>query len=297
MPTNKHDLPSEIVSALTRDRYKGASSESGTSYSVTQLIAPVQQTILKQRYPEEDNEDVIDNLWSMFGSIAHQLLEEHGNEGETEQRLYAKVIDKTISGGIDNLKDGIITDYKVTACWKIQKGDFYEWEKQLNSYAFLCQQNGLAVNSIRIIAILRDWSAPNGYQPDYPKAPIQIINIKLWSKKEQEAYLKHRVSLLMENTTKSDKELTPCNSEEMWANPDKWAIIKEGAKRATKVCDSKEEALAFVLDKKDYSVVQRTGDRRRCAKYCVVKNRCHQYQTYLKELGYEPQSNEQEALF
>jgi hypothetical protein len=223
----------------------------------------------------------------MFGSIAHSLLEEHGSEDSlVEERFYAEVLGKKISGGIDHIKNGIITDYKVTACWKIQKGNFKEWTEQLNSYCFLCEENGATIDSIRIIAILRDWSAPDGYKPDYPKAPIVIIDIPKWQSCEQAAFIWSRVAALKNNELLEDDKLQECTNEEMWASEPKWACMKKDAKRATRVFDKESTAYDFCLDN-NLQLIERKGERRRCNKYCQASSVCCQHKAYLKERGYD----------
>ena len=179
--TNKHNLPKELCDALTKNRYSGnKDAELANHISVTSLIAPIQQTILKRRYPNCNTIDVIDNLWSMFGSIAHTLLEEHGSdEALVEERFYTTIDGITISGGMDHIKNEQITDYKVTSVWKVKKESYTEWEQQLNCYAWLLKKNGQEVKSIRIIVIMRDWTEPAAYEKDYPEAPIKIIPIKI----------------------------------------------------------------------------------------------------------------------
>lgn len=286
--TNRHTLPDEIVSALTKNRYNGASESEAqrSNYSVTQLIAPIQQTILKKRYPEAGQQDVIDNLWSMFGSIAHSLLEEHGSDDSlVEKRFYTTILDRVISGGVDHFKNGIITDYKVTSAWKVSKKNYTDWENQLNAYAYLIENSQqVCVEKIRVIAILRDWSEQDSHKPDYPKAPIEIIDIPMWPDWKRSVYLSDRVRLLKMAEQSTDDSLLECTIEEMWANPNKYAVQKPDAKRATKVFDTEEEAYNYTLDNPAYIIVERKGERRRCAKYCQASSVCHQYQTYLKEI-------------
>ena len=78
--SNKYGLPEEVYKALCSNRYSGDDDGRKTDYSATTLVAPTQQVVLKRRYPDVNTEDAIDRVWSMFGSIAHTLLEEHGTD-------------------------------------------------------------------------------------------------------------------------------------------------------------------------------------------------------------------------
>lgn len=292
--SNRLNLPEELVRALSKNRYGGDTpSSQRTDFSITSLIAPAQQVILKKRYPDCADSDVIDNLWSMFGSIAHTLLEEHGSEESlVEKRFYADVLGKSISGGVDHLKGTQITDYKVTSVWKVQKKSYTEWEQQLNCYAYLCRINGFQIDSIRIIAILRDWSEPDDYKPDYPKAPIEIINLPIWDNETCKSFIENRVALLIENSAKGDDDLSPCSEEEMWAQPSKWAVYKTlDSKRATRVFDTEKKAIGSNMG----IVIKRNGRRRRCERYCQAANKCHQWLKFKEER--DGVSDQQEHLF
>ena len=111
--TNKHNLPIEIFNALTKQRYSGGDS---TDYSVTTLKQPPRITQLTRRYKDQLEEDAIENMWSLFGNLAHSLLEEHGSDDSlTEERLYATILDRIISGQVDHYSNECVTDYKVTS--------------------------------------------------------------------------------------------------------------------------------------------------------------------------------------
>lgn len=303
MITNRHNLPIEVYNALCSNRYKADSEETTmkTDYSVTTIITPPQITMLKRRYPQANDEDAVDRVWSMFGAIAHTLLEEHGSEDSlTEQRLYSVVDDRVISGAVDHIKDGIITDYKTTSAYKIKRRSYDEWEKQLNLYAYLATLSGIHIRNLRIIAIIRDWSERDVHTTNYPQAPIVEIPLTLWSFKEQEDYVKGRVALLKVNETIEDENLFPCSMEDMWQDPPKYAVMKDGGKRAMKLCETQDELHDYLdgegllvpyADRPDavevkagYYVQKREGSRRRCEKYCAVSSKCNQYQRYLKEI-------------
>lgn len=291
--TNKHGLPEEIYRALCSNRYSGDDDGKKTDYSATTLIAPTQQTVLKRRYPDANSEDAINRLWSMFGSIAHTLLEEHGSDDAiTENRFYATVLGRTISGQVDHYKDGVITDYKTTSSFKISKGSYDEWEKQLNMYAFLARTNGFIVRNLQIIAIVRDWNERDISKPNYPQIPLVIIPITLWDKDDAEMFILDKVNELIEAEDKKDFNLPMCTNDEMWATPTVWAVMKEGRKTAVKLFDTKEEAEEHAGSMSDEAgnsiyIQERKGERRRCARYCNVSSVCYQYQDYLKGITNE----------
>jgi hypothetical protein len=286
--SNKFNLPEEIVRALTKNRYV-PDDDSGqvSDYSASTIIAPVQQTILKRRYPEGKEGDVIDYVFMMFGSIAHQLLEEHGSDNAiVEKRFYTKVLGKTISGQVDHLRDNIITDYKTTTAYKVKYKSYKDWEAQLNIYAYLAEVNGYPVDSIRIIAIIRDWDA-NSYEANYPEAPIVTIDLLKWPKDFIEQYIHDKILGLTQAESLSEdaiSRLYPCSDEDRWIQVLDYAVIKDGGKRATKKFDNMQEAELFAQSKgKDYKAIMRTSKPRRCMKYCSASPYCSQYKKYLEE--------------
>jgi hypothetical protein len=296
--TNKHNLPDEVAKVLSKDRYDGGSEHS--DYSVTTLKTPPRIVQLQRRHKEELSEDVIDCLWSMFGSMAHSLLEEHGSsDAVTEKRFYLTILDRIISGQVDHYKDKVITDYKVTSAWTLVYGTrVKEWEEQLNMYAYLCTKSGLPVERIRIVTILRDWDKNKALQnQDYPQTPIKIIPITLWTHDEQEEYIEERVLSQKLAESKSDSDLPCCETADMWERPSTFAVMKEGRKSAVRVFDTEEEAFNYhdatctpvnpetglvCSCREKYTLQVRPGKRTRCEEYCNVSSFCSQYQEYLK---------------
>lgn len=302
--TNRFNLPPEIVSILTRERYNETKEDLG-DYSVTTLCAPIQQTILKQRYPDKlKQRDVIDNFYSFVGSIAHKVLEEHGKDDSLiEKRFYADVsFTKRISGQVDHYKDGVITDYKSTKAYKIIKGDFTDWEQQLNVYAWLAEINKLTVHKIRIFSFILDWKKHELYKKGYPQCPIIEITLSLWDNKKITDFINNRIKLLETNKLKEDNKLIECSSKEQWQDIKDFAIMKQGAVKATKCFDNEQEATSYLLtmkSKEEYSVVKRMTKRTRCFEHCPVSELCHQHKRQCIEEGVDSELQEfgEESLF
>lgn len=291
--TNRHNLPQELVAAITKDRYTDE-SEKPSDFSVSTLISPVQQTILKRRYKDDHLvPDVTDLTWSFFGSIAHAQIEEawHANLGsKIEERLYHKYNGVTISGKFDCYDNGEIKDWKFTKVYKITKNDFSDWEAQLNLYAYLCSVAGYPVHKLTIYAFLRDWTKGGPYKKDYPECEWVVINIPLWSKDKQREYLHSRVDDLVMADMLHDERLSevfPCSDKEMWSDVRDYAVIRDGATRATKCFDNKTDAMVYLDEKNDESlkmVIRKTG-RKRCFDHCPINHRCAQHQRLKEEEG------------
>lgn len=311
--TNKFGLPEEVCKAIIKDRYANE-EENPSDYSATKLIAPVQQTILTERYPDRLRVfDVSDFFWSFVGSIAHTVLEEAWHESmgsRIEERLYTLVRGVMISGKLDCYKNGEIRDYKSTKVYKILKGDYSDWEKQLNIYAFLCKRNKRPVSRLQIVALILDWKEfEKARDKNYPDCPIKEIAIKMWSDQEQEDYVEYRVALLEKSKMLPDDQLPECTDKEMWCDTKDFAVIKDGAKRASRVFDTFDEALNYrreirskTLNTKPdeahlYDIVERKTERTRCMRYCAASTVCHQHRKYLAERNVDGEQLQEDIVF
>jgi hypothetical protein len=188
-------------------------------------------------------------------------------------------IDLQIITGLDTVS---IRDYKTTSAWAVMN-EKYEWEQQLNIYAWLVETVKLQiVDSVGIVAIIRDWSRRDAARnPDYPQSPVKEIPITLWPYQKREDFISERISKHSECEfhMETDEELPPCTPEEMWEKPTTWALKKKGGVRAIKVYDTQEEAEA-VLDPKVHEIEVRLGSRTRCESFCPVNTYCQQWRDY-----------------
>ena len=99
--TNKHNLPSSIVSAITN--ISSNYSRGKADCSVTQLIDSPKIKILSEEYNDKLTEDVADRIWSVLGTSTHDLIEKTDNKATTEKRLYAECNVWIISGALDRI--------------------------------------------------------------------------------------------------------------------------------------------------------------------------------------------------
>lgn len=286
--TNKFNLPDTFINVIQRPTYSRGSSE----ISVTEILSPPQLVLLRRRHADEIEVDAADQVWALFGSAVHNILE-HGKDDHhvVEERLHTTFDGWRISGQIDLQEyqpDGsvIISDYKVTSAWAVQQ-EKTEWADQLNMYAWLIQRvKSLPVTGLKIIGIVRDWSRREAAIKDsYPQAPIVVLDIPLWSEESQEEFVKNRLRLHNEaNFAAVSGSMPECTPEEMWEKPTTYAVMKEGGKRAKKVFLLQQEAEAFLADQKGaHHIETRDGGRTRCESFCQAAPFCEQWQNYRKE--------------
>lgn len=282
--TNKLSLPKAIVDAVINSARKYDRGDS--DYSVTQLLKPPRIVALEAMHEADIEEDASDRIWSLVGQLMHQLIELSGTEGQIEHRLFTTLAGKRISGQLDLFQDGIIKDWKFVTAWKFKDGSVpREFCEQLNCYACLARMNGYPVNGLQIIAIYRDWSKLESARNDkYPKTQIEVHNVAMWPEAEAKAFLEGRINAHeMAKTT-----LPTCSPEDRWQKPEQFAVKKVGAKRATKLYDSRDEAFIHASQDPSLEVERRPGSCPRCDSYCAISKWCSQYQnedTNKKENG------------
>ena len=267
--SNNFNLPAPFARAAEKNTYEKGDSD----YSVLELLQPPRLRQLVKRHDDEITEDVSDRLWVLMGTVAHDILERAGEEGQelTEERLYAMVAGKKIGGKLDSLclTSGLLTDYKVTSVWSYILGNKPEWTRQLNSYAFLARENGHKVESLEIFAMFRDWSESRSLgSNDYPKTNCLRIPVTLWTHDEAQIHLAGRVLAHETASACPDKDLAPCTPEERWAKPTTYAVMKPGRKSALSVHESEQDAWKAMGT--GLTVETRPGKSVRCEGYCPV---------------------------
>ena len=282
--TNQHRLPEVVFNALTFSDY----TKGDSLLSVTQLIDSPRVTLLQRKHDDEIEQDAVDFLWSRFGTSVHQMFEQaaHDDDCISEERLFATVNGWKISGAIDlqHVTDRgvIVSDYKVTSVWSVIY-DKKEWHKQLNCYAWLVRRaKYLPVKQLRIIAILRDWSRRKAEEGgNYPDSPIQLIDIPLWTDREQDDYVEGRVALHQnaDFESETDGDLPLCDAEERWEKPTTYAVKKKNRVRAIKLHNIEDDAVDHAQSLgTDHYVEKRVGDSTRCSQnWCRVNKWCSQW--------------------
>ena len=283
--TNNYDIPQTFINVLERPTYNKGKAH----LSATQLLNSPKIVALTRKFEDEIEQDASEMVWSVVGSAIHNFLEQGKDEHHiVEQRIHVEHDGWHVTGAIDLQEitpQGIhVKDYKFTSVWAAMN-EKPEWENQLNIYAWLVEKvKQVPVQSVTIVAMLRDWNRRDREKEGYPKAPILEIPMKLWTMEEREAYVTKRISLhsACEFAMETEGDLPNCTPEEMWEKPTVWAVKKKGNVRAKALYES--EALATTaLEQygKDYEIEVREGERTRCANFCPVSQYCQQYRDYL----------------
>jgi len=227
--TNKHNLPEPIYRFLKQDFYDGSGDE--RTVSATALIKPVQELILTRKHNAEIETDAIDQIWKLFGTGVHLVLEGLRSEGvQPNQRLTTAVNGWKVTGKYDQIIGRHLYDYKVCSVWVLVFGGrTQDWKLQLSIYRWLYWKNGLGdLDEVAtIIAICRDWSEnQKAKSRDYPETPIVDVPIKCLSYDKTEKFIADKLKLIEENLEKKAEGLPACTKDERWWNEKKKMYAK-----------------------------------------------------------------------
>ena len=274
--TNKLNLPQGLVRAVSTERHnkKGC-------ISATTLIQGIKQTILTDRHWDELEDDVSDRLWAIWGTAVHTLLEHEGETDFTELDMSHNVRNVKVTGRIDNydMQKGIICDYKTASVYKIRLNDFSDWKKQGLIYAWLLSKNGFTVKKCRFIALLKDHSRTEAMRDSqYPQKPVYVYEfpVNFMELLKIDVYIRNKVDEYEQYSSFKDDDIPPCTSEERWERPPKFAVMKNGNKRAVRLFDKSKDAELMVTEKGENHFIEfRQGESVKCRSFCLCSSFCN----------------------
>ena len=269
----------------------------GNDISVTELMRPPRVNHLTARYKQvrPPKTKVSKIIASLQGNGVHDQLQRYlkreasvNNNWMVERRLCSVIDGVRVSGRFDamyNRED--LYDIKVTKAYKFIKGDFYEWEEQLNAYDWMLWKDGISIKHLRIYMVVSDWNRGETHQRNYPPTNINIISIKKWDRTEQENWMRTRVGLWKSSKSLKDEDLPLCTNKERWATNTIWKLYRTPTlKRATKTFPTEARAKAYmnVCQRKDPSkwgtavIEPYVGDQWKRCDWCDAQPNCNQYQ-------------------
>ena len=291
--TNKLNLPEGFVKAVSLEKHNAEGSLSATTF-----IQGIKQIILTDRYWDKLVDDVSDRIWAIFGSAVHSLLEKEGKYDFTEQEMDYTIGNVRVTGRIDNydMQHGIIDDYKTASVNKVRFGDFTDWYLQGMIYAWLLIKNNFPVKKCRFIALLKDHSKSEAIRDrQYPQEPVFIYEFSVTLKDVYKIgiFIKGKVGEHQRCVLLKDNDIPPCTPEERWEKPPKFAVMKNGMKRAVRLFDRQEDADLLAETKgENHFVEYRQGESIRCRSFCLCRKFCNFYResvmTNVTELIEEP---------
>ena len=84
---NKLELPEALVKAVSLDKHNGENEISATT-----LLKGVKEILITDRHWDELVADVSDNVWALFGTAIHALLEKDSPDTVTEEKFWSKIV-------------------------------------------------------------------------------------------------------------------------------------------------------------------------------------------------------------
>ena len=276
--TNRLHLPEAFVKAVSVERHNKAGS-----YSATTLNKGTKEVILQERHWDEFSVDAADSVWATFGTAVHAIMEKYEDGNFHEEKFDIAVSKSRVTGVVDSydMERGIIYDWKTASVYKVMKGDFADWYKQGMTYAWLLKQNGLDVRRCRFIALLKDHSMTKAEtDKTYPQSPVFTYEFEVTPEELEQtgARITAKIKDIEAAELLGDDDIAPCTPEERWADPEKYAVMKNGRKSAVRVFDTLIDAenCAGELGNSHY-VETRPAVSRKCGKYCLCKDFCSFY--------------------
>lgn len=282
--TNVLNLPAAFVNAVSVRKHNAPNC-----YSATTLNKGAKEIVLYDRHFDELETDASENVWAVWGTAVHALLESQSDNNFHEERFEVAVGNSKVTGQVDSydLENKILNDWKTASVWKIKMQDFADWRAQGLTYAWLMAQNGLEVKKCRFVALLKDHSKTEAQRnSDYPQSPVYVYEFEVTPDdlKTTGERIADKVSEIEAAYKLGDDEIEPCTDAERWATAEKWAVMKNGRKSAIRLFDNPQdaEALAGELGNAHF-VEHRKGESKKCANYCACKDFCNFYKKICEE--------------
>ena len=285
--TNRLNLPLALVSAVSRTNHNREKC-----YSATTLNKDAKEVILTNRHFSEIKTDACENIWALFGTAVHAVLEDSQDDCQHEVRLESAVEGDGIRSGvkvtgiIDSLdeKNGVISDWKTASVWKVQFRDFEDWRRQGLTYAWLCARNGIKIDKCRFVALLKDHSKSKArYDSTYPQSPVYVyeFEVTISDLREHNEWIQAKIKEFEIAQNLTDDEIVPCTPESRWQTPSGFAVMKSGRKSAIRLFLTREDAQKFIDEKEEKGkglyIEERIGEAKKCLDYCPCREFCNYY--------------------
>ena len=281
--TNKLSLPAAFVNAVSTARHNAAGC-----FSATTLNKGAKEIILSDRHFDEIEVDAADQVWAVWGTAVHALLESQPDNNFHEESFKVPVSNSFVTGQVDSydMENATIFDWKTASVWKVQFADFDDWRRQGMTYAWLLQQSGLEVKKCRFVALLKDHSKTKAKNDSsYPQSPVYIYEFDVTPEDMAETRdrILNKVLEIEAAYELEDDFIEPCSNDERWADGEKWAVMKNGRKTAIKLFDNGADADAMAGEMGNaYYVEHRPAISRKCLDYCNCKEFCSFYHAMKK---------------
>jgi hypothetical protein len=272
---------------------------------VTTLMGAPLQRYLNARYWHQLEVKASETMNAIQGQLGHLLFDKVETTTISKIPLQVEHNGFTIKGEADyydpilfTLGDNKFKQVNSVTAQRISKDD--SLERQLNIYCWMARKMGYDVRHLQGDIYINGWTVYRSYGDSaYPKAPYVKLSIPIWEEPFTANYVSERLKVHntealnflkfwgYPNDSKMNDELfrrslliPVCTDEERFAQPTKYAVMKEGMKRAVKLFDRNDDAHTWIAaqlytkpsDK--LSVTERKGGFFKCLHYCNVRGFC-----------------------
>lgn len=300
--TNSLGMPDHAFKAISRLKGRTTAPELDYIGATTLMGAPLSR-FLRTRYWDQLEFDVADTMNAIQGQMGHLIFDKVESITVTEIRLEVEFEGHKIKGIMDyydpdtfTVGDSKFKQVNSVLAGAISKDDYLE--KQLNIYAWMAKLSGMKVEHLQGDVYINGWVRYKALGSSaYPKAPYVKLQISIWDEKHAEHYIRERLKAHNTPAIRLLKELGPanmlaiseaerqaldnlmnqipiCTDEERWAAKPKFAVMKEGQKKAVRVFEDYMDACMLSTTLAKSRVEERKGGDIRCLFYCDVKRFC-----------------------
>jgi hypothetical protein len=262
---NRFALPSIFLRAVEA---QAVNKKAGTM-RVTELIgSPYQKKLMK----DVDYIDASEYIPRLLGTAVHEYIEQFVEDEEIEKEFTCTIDGVNISGTHDYYYDGVLGDWKTATVNRAIDDVPFEYEAQLNIYAYQRELADYSIRALKLWYIPKDFSIMRAQGGNYP--PIQFVekDVDLWPMRKTIDYIRQRLAA-------HQSEPDCCTDEERWKSPDTWAVMVNGQTRASRVCATEADARKFIEEmpekKQQISYIEhRKGDCIKCKYFCEARAIC-----------------------
>lgn len=256
------DLPPFIFRLLTERKYQEGlrlyfqglpeASRGLKKVSTTTLARSSRQRVLEERHDHEITANPTEKMWSLMGTLVHEMLEKHGRKGDiVEERmgidlgpfpdgsmihahgqpdLFTLSEDSHYENGVlmAHIPKNCLIDFKLTGAWALAKGEKLEHAVQANVNRWMLEKKGYTVEHMKNIFFFRDWKSHEARRSEqYPQDKIVVMDMPRWSNEKTEAYIMERLWHHASGDGLTDDELPPCSPLERWQGMPEYKVYKK----------------------------------------------------------------------
>ena len=269
---NDVGITQAFYEGLTHDDYDHPQGWSPSSLNAP----PHQQKLLKEALssPQILNKLSVERKIHLFlGQALHSYFEKSPYVF-TEKRMFIDIDGERVSAKFDlyDPRDKSIQDFKVVGKNSAYDNDKVtvkpEYEAQLNINAYIFRQHDLPVKALYINYVFKDFMYRDRMSKNGPKHHVESVKVDMWEDSKVRDYIIGRINY---HKNWSGEH---CTFDERWAKQGKYALMKEGGKKAVKLYDI-DQPMPTAKAGQYYEF--RPGSDGRCENYCDVNSLCSYY--------------------